>query len=141
MRIRPLPAALLGVVLVAAGCSSDNRGSVAGKVTLNGDPVAGAKVTFFDAAGQAAQYGAVTKDDGTYEVPKIDPGTYKVTVKKLVARPGVKVPENTPLELLEGSGQATNSLPAEYADPKTTKLTATAAAGDKSEVNLELKGK
>jgi hypothetical protein len=51
------------------------------------------------------------------------------------------MPENTPLEVLEASGQATNSLPAKYADIKTTDLTATVKAGEKAEVNLELKGK
>ncbi len=142
MRTRLPFAVLLGVVLVAAGCSSNKGGRVAGKVTLNGTPVGGAKVVFVQsAAGQGLpiQVGTITKDDGSYEIARIDPGSYKVTVKKLVAKPGAK--DNTPLEVLEASGQATNSLPAKYADVKTTDLTATVNAGEKKEVNLDLKGK
>jgi hypothetical protein len=145
MTVRLPSAVLLGValVLIAAGCSSDNKARVTGKVTINGNPVGGAKVVFIDSAAQGvpAQFGTVTKDDGTYEVHQIDPGSYKVTVKKLVPRPGVKVPENTPLEMLEADGRATNSLPAKYADVKTTDLSATINPGDRNEVNLNLQGK
>jgi hypothetical protein len=143
MRVRLPSAALLGAALVAAGCSSDKTGRVAGKVTLDGVPVAGAKVVFVGTGSQGVppQYGTVTKDDGGYEITKMDPGSYKVTVKKLVVRPGVKVPDNALMEVLEADGRATNSLPAKYADASKTDLNATVNAGNKSEVNLELKTK
>lgn len=144
MPLRPFSALLACFGLLAAGCSSDPKGgTVSGKVTLNGAPVSGVKLVFIDAAakGTPMEYGTVTRDDGTYEITGLAPGSYKVTAQKLVARPGAKLPEEADPEQIEASGMGMNSLPAKYAEPGNSPLNATVKEGENKDVNFDLQGK
>src|SRR5262245_30640892 len=71
--------ALFGVgLLVVAGCNKP-VGTVSGKVTYQGKALKGGGVTFVSADGGRSFVGAIGPD-GSYKVPDIVAGTYKVTV-------------------------------------------------------------
>jgi hypothetical protein len=77
-------------VLFLTGCA--NQGTVSGKVSLNGQPLPGGVVTFFDSEGQS-RTGGINKD-GTYTVSNIAPGKAQVSVLTLNERPSIRDPEN-----------------------------------------------
>jgi len=135
MRSRLLLALIAGATL-ATGCSKSSKypgSSVTGKVMYGGNPVAGAKVIFVDGnAGGANPTGptAITDESGEYTMVGVKPGTYKVVIYKLKPKPGSKLPEEgegMDIEQMEASGQGTHELPAKYAKPATTNLTANSA--------------
>ncbi|MDT7604297.1 MAG: hypothetical protein QOF61_2294, partial [Acidobacteriota bacterium] len=76
---------LLAVFVCAAACAfpalaQSNKGTIVGTVTdANGAVVKGAKVTAANVAtGESRD--ATTGDEGTYTIPALDPGVYKITV-------------------------------------------------------------
>ena len=74
-------ACLLLVGLFAQASAQSNKGSIKGTVKdQSGAVVQNATVTVVNVATNEART-ASTGDDGNYEVPLLDPGTYKVTVK------------------------------------------------------------
>src|SRR5688500_13812984 len=71
---------LLSVSVVSI-LAQTNRGSIKGTVTdPNGAIVQNASVTVTN-VGTNAERTVSSGDDGTYEVPLLEPGTYKVTIK------------------------------------------------------------
>ena len=72
----------LVVALGATGCGS-STGSVAGKVTLNGQPLKGGNVTFVG----KESFAASIQEDGTYNVPRLLAGEYKVCVETESLKP------------------------------------------------------
>lgn len=138
----PISAIGLFTIALVLGCSGSAAapGTVkaAGTVKLNGAPLAGAQVTFYPASADAALSSqAVTDDAGHYELqthvgggkfkPGIAPGKYTVSVTKLDAA-NVK---NT-------FAPPKNLLPARYADPKTSKLTADVSSNGQTPFDFEL---
>jgi hypothetical protein len=107
-----------GVVLPFTGCGS-GQGTVTGKVTLDGKPLPGGLVSFYDVEDQTRSSGI--NKDGTYSVSNIAPGKTKVTVLTVGERRGIREPE-------DGS-RAKNSLgeyvpiPAKYSDMNHSGLT------------------
>src|ERR1041384_5280214 len=76
-----LGACLLLFWLFAPASAPSNKGSIKGTVKdQSGAVVQNANVTVVNVATNEART-ASTGDDGNYEVPLLDPGTYKVTVK------------------------------------------------------------
>ncbi len=75
------PFVLFSLVLagsfVMAGCSP-SVGSLSGKVTIDGQPLKGGRVDFYNKDGQSASI--EIKEDGTYSLPVIVAGEYSVTV-------------------------------------------------------------
>jgi hypothetical protein len=59
-------------------------GRIRGKVLINGEPVFGAMVVVEDSAGNALA-GTVSRSDGAYELPALDPGAYQVRAAPLQA--------------------------------------------------------
>jgi hypothetical protein len=130
LRIRYLLLAHLAV----AGCDSSAEGpqthAVAGEVTLDGQPVAGADVAFLPSTStpDAAPAQAVTDDGGRFEVVTLfdhgrtsqagmTAGTYGVQITQLKRPPPSA-----------GLSQAPrNVLPQKYASPATSGLSATVA--------------
>lgn len=113
----------LGLIAISVlvGCAGDHPdvGSVTGKVTLDGQPLSKATVTFQPSSGRAS-YG-VTEDDGSYRLDYMDGvkgaliGQHKVTVRT---------------EIPGEDGQppiAKEKLPAKY--HSRTELTADVKAG------------
>jgi hypothetical protein len=113
---------------------------VAGTVTLDGDPIEGASLTFTPTAETKAQGGvAATGPDGKYAVmaPQggkgLAPGKYKVTISRRLRKDGSLPPSDLP----PIESDATESLPAKYSSPSQTTLTVT-VDGDKP-YDFELK--
>ncbi len=115
---------------------------VTGTVTLDGTPVAGAKVLFrpVQSGTQGKTAEAVTGEDGRYEMRThvgqgqyktgMVPGEYYVTLNKLdtAAVATTMMPPR-------------NLLPVRYNNARTSGLTATVAAGQDNEVPLQLSSK
>ncbi len=123
-----LPAVSL-LLLTLAGCGSKEGGHVAvtGTVTLGGEPLPGALVTFLPTdSTQGIGAEARTGPDGVYRL--IDrrgaagtlPGTYKVTISKRVMPDGSDPDPNVP----PIRSPARESLPPTVADPSRTTLKA-----------------
>jgi len=87
-------------------------GTVKGKATVDGKPLAKGTVALIDKDGKA--YSGAIAADGTFSVEKVPAGTYKVTVTDA------------------------KGVPAAYGDVKTTSLTSNVKAG-MNELNLDLK--
>jgi hypothetical protein len=131
---------------LGCGPKSQRAGhKVTGKVTLNGQPVADAKVVFTDGKDAGATANgptALTDEGGEYTLVGVPPGTYKVVVYKFKPRPGAKLPpegEGLDMEQLEASGMGAHALPQKYSRPATTNLTATVESGE-NVVDLKLTG-
>jgi hypothetical protein len=134
MAARSLSAAFL--VLALAGCGGKGDPShvgVSGTVTLNGEPLAGAQVTFIptgDTPGVGA--GAQTGSDGRYQLidrrgkTGTEPGTYKVTISKRIMPDGSEVPADDKRPPIESP--ARESLPPKYCDSTRTELQAVVSA-------------
>jgi hypothetical protein len=113
---RPISISLLTVVVLvalagAALADDAETGTVEGKVTLNGKPLAKAKVIFHLKDGNAIS--AETKEDGSYTAKDVPTGTLPVSI--------------------QGEG-----VPKKYADRKTTPLQLEVKKG-KSTADFELK--
>jgi hypothetical protein len=132
-----------GCCLVGLGCGGGAIGpSVKGKVLLDGQPVADARVEFQGKGGRQA----VTDKDGAFELDgkspykTVSPGTYKVTITKYVDAKGESIPPDQ-YEMVKMSGNVKHALPARYADPFKTDQSAEIKAG-KNDLNpFELKSK
>jgi hypothetical protein len=113
---RSLLATLAVAVLLAAGCRSapppPRRGSIHGKVTLDGKPVAKANIRFIALEARGVNVLAAVKD-GTYEVPEGQgPVKGKYRVEFSVPGPGRRIPNpDIPGAWLE---DPIETLPARY---------------------------
>lgn len=130
---------LPGLVL-AGGCSGGDIGHVAGKVTLDGQPVSQGAVVFQDTA-RGISVNAPLQSDGTYvarthDQPGLPPGTYQVAITSRTFGNG-----ETPL--LEGPPTATapppTVIPPQYQDVTTSGLTATVQAGSNPPFDFSLR--
>lgn len=139
---------ILAVATLALGCSSSGNGrpgsKVLGKLTQGGNPVAGAKIIFIEGNQTGAVANgptAVTDEAGEFVMVGVPPGTYKVVVYKLVpSKAGAKLPEEgegMDMEQIEASGIGKHVLPAKFAKPATTTLTAVVESGE-SKVTLAI---
>lgn len=126
---------------------------VSGTVTLDGQPLADALVTFvFD--GQAPPNftgsGGRTDSMGKYVVRSggkegTPPGRYKVVISRLATPDGAPFRENPEqgldLEQARLSGMVKESVPPKYSDPEKTILSVEITANQKDPVNFDLKSK
>jgi len=150
---------LLAVVLLASvlafGCGQQGADRpktvpVTGTVTHGGAPVEGATVAFQSASGARGAVG-VTDAGGKYTLTTFEsgdgavPGAYQVKIFKYkVASSEAVVDEDSedyvsPTED-EGEAEAENLLPAKYADPTTSGLTATVTEGGDNTFDFPLEG-
>lgn len=88
------------VLITPPALRAEDLATIKGRISLDGKPLAGGKVTFHLPDGQFT--GAVTKADGTYCVDRLPPGMHIMTVEKIT------------------KGKAL--VPAKYADPATSAL-------------------
>ena len=153
---------VLGLIMIGcmAGCGANNAEELAflnnlvpatGHVTLKGQPLSGATVTFFaDTATKGARDArAVTDANGGYElitrVPGVSqektkgalPGAYVVTISKITMPDGAQSLEEGATELDAIAAGAVEAVPEKYTDPGTTTLKVTVAA-PKAENDFEL---
>jgi hypothetical protein len=153
---------LIAGCCLAAGCSGSDRPEVApvrGQVTYQGQPVAGAMVSFL-CQGAPRLATATTDESGNYALTTFEPndgaiiGSHVVTVKKDPAGldalpPGVSadakitaksteaaVQQN--MVMMEKAEKLKSPLPPKFADMRTSDLRKEVVEGD-NVINLELK--
>ncbi len=165
MRTGTLVASVASVVFLL-GCSGTDKWAerlpetveARGVVLLDGKPVEGASVVFVPVDPSGHQAYAVTDEDGEFELRAFPaksgavPGKYKVTVSKTVET-GEEVAEELGGESETDEGpvdRATvkkakqawaNALPAKYANPKTSGLTAEIPPEGTDSLRIELSSK
>ena len=149
-------AACCALVLIAAGCGKGKKGPsfdltpVAGKVMLDGKPLADADLGFY-LQGTAPQgyfgSGAKTDAEGKFVLKSGDalgavPGQYKVTVSRLIGVDGAAIvtEEGMDAEQLKMMGKVKESIPAKYNDLEKTELTITVDKGKTDGYDLTLTG-
>jgi hypothetical protein len=125
---------------VVGGCGGEAR--VAGTVTLEGEPVAGALVAFVAADDKTAPVVAQSDDAGGYALVGnkgggVPAGKYKVVVTRMALKDGT-VPTGERLEQARARGLLQNVLPPAYADRATTPLQFDLGGGGNT-INLALK--
>ena len=144
--LRSLVALLIGAFTL--GCSPSNplgTAPVGGKVTYNGQPVAGATVSFVpDGDGRPAT--AITGADGAYNLTTLNwpgavPGQYTVLVRKT----DVALASNQPVSMEDAvklnarpPPPPKELLPPKYADATKSPLKAEVKKGQKNAVDLQL---
>jgi len=117
------------VAIVGCGGSGPARTPVAGKVTLNGQPVKGGSLTFApvtsDPNAASAPVIAKIKDDGTFEVT----GGAVAGKQKLMFEPP---PSNWQAPVWDGTGSPPKEPPNPYAGlkPKATEVEIAATANN-----------
>ncbi|WP_165247196.1 carboxypeptidase-like regulatory domain-containing protein [Paludisphaera soli] len=121
MTSRTLPmrlAAVAAVLAVSWGCGGGDglpRQAISGKVTLDGQPLESALVTFTPTgAGGDSTSGAAQVSSGSFSIPKADgliPGNYRVSVS---------VPKEVPVKA--SRKKETDSVTGEEIAPPTTAL-------------------
>lgn len=166
-RERLIAAALL-MLVGGVGCSSGAEGAnridvypVIGRVTMNGNPVANATVTFSPQADQPVAMGR-TDASGNYSLTTYEaddgaaPGDYKVMVTKSAG--GSKAggaPSHDPNDpqassadpqamhaaarTSSGENLSSSLLPQKYASKADTDLTASVTDGDSNKIDFDLK--
>jgi len=134
--------AVLTLTICAAGCGSTPQSdhpttySVAGTVTMNGEPVADANVNFQLTDGSRGASG-LTDQQGNFSLTTFTagdgalPGEYRVAITKFEKPPQeTQVPEDHPdYNPNVATFVPRNLLPAKYANPQTSELTATVTEG------------
>lgn len=123
------------LLLLTVGCGSSEKGPelvpYSGIVSLDGQPLSDAVITFHpQESGQNGAFGQ-TNESGEFTLtsgkrPGIIPGSYKVTISRIVAKDGATVnpEEGMDIEQLMMSGQASESIPEKYSNLQQTQLTA-----------------
>lgn len=121
--------AMICAVLAGCGGSAPRVGpeltaSVKGTVSLNGTPVQKARITFENS--DIGVYGAVINDDGTYTVPAMAEGEFKVTVTPTeTSNPMVAPADGSMPETAKPTG-----IPANYSSIENTQEKVTIDAGE-----------
>jgi hypothetical protein len=120
---------VLGLALIASGCSKGNLVSVQGIVTLEGQPVQGASVTFVPEENGGYSAGGWTDKNGVFNLTTYSegdgalPGNYRVIITKTASDPSRG--DKRQIEKMRIKGKALrpiNLLPASYGDPSKTPL-------------------
>jgi len=156
---------LLGGALSSIGCSSRATGTVKGKVTYKGAVLKTGNINFVSSEGQgssAAQIG----EDGTYTIPTLIAGSYKVVIETESYNPAKTTSQNkfapkssdVPAKPLDPSikppegyhpsnpataqalraGARYTEIPAKYGKSETTDVTFTATGGSQT-FDIDLK--
>ncbi len=134
---------LTTVAIIGCGGGGDDLPDVvpvSGTVTLNGEPLQGASVTFMGTGRPC--YGA-TDENGKYTIKDLNgregcpTGKYKVVISKYAK------PDGSPLEEgPEGGAEGVEHLPPQYSSDEKTTLTADVPEGGKTiDFKLEFKKK
>jgi len=127
------------LLLALVGCGRGG-GTVSGKVTFNGQPVPSGTVTFVSADGHA--FPTIIQEDGSYVVEHVatGPATITVVTPPPPAPPPRSTPKGSPGAGSDTSAEAAGmkpqikvvSVPAKYADPKTSGLSYTVTSGSQT---------
>ncbi len=116
--------------LIGCGGGSDGRVPVSGIVTLDGNPLEGATVTYRPGPGTQGNGGfGTTGPDGHFEITYqnargLVPGTYRVTVTRMPKGEAAK-------GLIDAPTRGAGGIPARYSHPRETILEASVEPGGK----------
>lgn len=134
--------------MLGCGSSEPQRGTVRGRVTLGGQAVAAATVSFNNKAVGISQT-ATTDDDGKYEfVSYRDSGlpaaSYKVTVTKgQFMKPGEEIPhvnvDKKAASPAPVAQKVTSAIPNKYGKIESSGLSADVQAGSNPAFDFDLK--
>jgi hypothetical protein len=124
MRQRGLLLAVL-LVLALAGCGGKRLVKVSGRVTLEGNPVSKALVTFHPVGGEGTPAAGVCNDEGVFYLTtrQDNDGAYTGTYKVTVEEDNPNVPTDLDKSILEGPYERPGKkrlIHVNYANPKTT---------------------
>jgi len=129
LSIRVVAIILMVTTPFTLGCSGAATGSVAGNVTVNGNPVNGLELNFYpiEDPGQGIS-NAYTRDGGKYQLVRgrgkdIPVGKYKVTISVF--------------QLDDGMESSEVDLPEKFTSRANTELSATVNGGE-NEIDFEL---
>jgi hypothetical protein len=140
--------------MVGCGSESERPVPAGGRVTLGGNPVEGAMVTFNGKNGGRSASGKTDKD-GKFKLSSIDtddgavPGEFIVTIFKMEAKGGAAATNNpkNPSEdyvsmMKDTKGDlkkmSSNTLPAKYADATQSGVFKTVLKGEPNNFNIDL---
>lgn len=134
------------------GCGSDAEQldplPVTGKVTLDGQPLSQATVTFLSTGPGGMSAIGTTDEEGVYALsagPYVGAlaGEYKVTITHYTMKDGspVKAPDEIGVEQLKMTGEVQQTLPPHYSDERLSQLSMTVAEGKSEGYDLPLTSK
>lgn len=136
----------LAFVAACGGCGPKAglnvpTGTVAGKVTLAGQPLTNASITFFG-EGLGDTGSGILQSDGTYTLKygngfSVPAGDYRVAITS--ARPQQAPPDPNDLMANPDKYAQNESIPVKYRDPQTSGMIAVVKAGSNTDVNFDLK--
>lgn len=155
MMNRWLLSALAVVVVACVGCGSGGpaggTAKVSGTLTVDGNPVQGATVTFALKNGDHVREGK-TDANGKFTIEDAGVGKNQITVTKVAdssefggdAESGLDDGQASAVGAAQGAkgtqfGEEKSEIPEKYADPKSSGLEEDVPAGGKEDVKLELK--
>lgn len=138
---------LVVAATAACGCGAGDKprtAPVVGTVTLNGEALVGAIVTFWPTEGKTNPSAGVTDKSGGYRLrgayDGATPGKYKVTIEYYTKPNGspAETSEGMDMQQLVAQGQARQALPESYSDLSGTALTAEVNAGSTNTIDFKL---
>jgi hypothetical protein len=129
-------AAVALIMLAGCGGEPDNgMRPLSGVVTLDGQPLAGADINFFN---DKHTYGMITLSEGKFDIPGgALPGSYKVTISKLKGLDQVQ----EGLAVAPSPKENPETLSPEYSNPRRTKLTYTHPDEGHKDVRFNIESK
>jgi hypothetical protein len=138
----------LAAVLLAAGCGRPPAGAtVAGRLTLDGRPLADANVQFYpkDDLSLGLYYGG-TDAEGRFTLrgrggPVLKPGRYVVLVKRLVKKDGKPPRPDEDQTAYVMPGSLRNTVPEVYGDKDHSPHTVEVVPGHNELPAMDLKGR
>jgi hypothetical protein len=80
-------ALVVGLAMMALMGCAPSTGTVSGKVTYNGAPLKGGTVALIP-EGTGMSFSTTINEDGTYSIPQVEGGKYKVCVETETLKPG-----------------------------------------------------
>lgn len=151
-----LPAITLALAVGCGGPTDKlNLVPVTGTITLEGQPLSGATVTYFPQAAQGVAASATTDDHGKYTLqtagaqrPGAVPGGYNVTVMKTEVKQLTTEEQAIAQTKMKGKSmfgppltEAKQLLPLKYRNPTQSGFTATVSESGKNSFDFDVKGK
>lgn len=138
------------VTSVLIGCGSEVKGPdvvpLSGTVKVDGQPVAGARISFIPSDPKTNAVSGLTKEDGQYEVyygsrSGAPAGDYKVAISYLTLPDGSPYkasPGGLDVDQMKMQGKVVESLPPKVSDPTQTELKLTVPKEGKKDANFDV---